>query len=299
MSTITRRIFGLCCASLAATSFSLPASSATPQTIRLADGTTVPALGQGSWHLGQSRHPLAEEEEALRLGLSLGMTLIDTAEIYGNGKAEQLVGSVIAGQRERVFLVSKVHPSHATTEGIRSACTASLTRLGTDHLDLYLLHSRDGVKDLSKVVDTFERFRADDHIRRWGVSNFSVADMDDLLRVPSGEHCATNQVAYSLVDRRVERDLLPWCAQHRMPIMAYSPLGGHGSAALGHPAVLRVAAAHGQAPAAVALAWVMRGGNAIAIPEAGSISHVRENAAAMSLSLTHEELQQLDAAFPA
>jgi diketogulonate reductase-like aldo/keto reductase len=297
MSTVTRRTFGLCCASFAAAS--LPASSGTSPTITLPDGTTVPSLGQGSWHLGQGRHPPPVEEEALRLGLSLGMTLIDTAEVYGDGKAEQLVGRVIAGQRERVFLVSKVHPGHATAAGIRSACAASLTRLGTDHLDLYLLHWRDGVKDLTEVVDAFERLCADGHIRRWGVSNFSVSDMDDLFRVASGERCATNQVAYSLVDRKVERELLPWCAQHRMPIMAYFPLGGQGSQALRHPAVQRVASAHGQAPSTVALAWVLRGGNAIAIPESGSPSHVRENAAAMKLELTSEELQSLNVAFPA
>jgi diketogulonate reductase-like aldo/keto reductase len=297
MSTLTRRSFGLCCAGLAAAS--LPASSTTSPTISLPDGTTVPSLGQGSWHLGQGRHPPAAEEEALRLGLSLGMTLIDTAEVYGDGKAEQLVGRVIAGQRDRVFLVSKVHPAHATAAGIRSACTASLSRLGTDHLDLYLLHWRDGVRDLTEVVNTFEQLCADGHIRRWGVSNFSVTDMDDLFRVASGERCATNQVAYSLVDRRVERALLPWCAQHRMPIMAYSPLGGQGSEVLRHPAVRRVASAHGQAPAAVALAWVLRRGQAIAIPESGSPAHVRENAAAMDLKLTSDELQYLDAAFPA
>ncbi|WP_457107536.1 aldo/keto reductase [Methylobacterium sp. P5_C11] len=297
MNTITRRTFGLCCASLATAS--LPASSAPSPTITLPDGTAVPSLGQGSWHLGQGRHSPAAEEEALRLGLSLGMTLIDTAEVYGDGRAEQLVGRVIAGQRERVFLVSKVHPAHATAAGILSACAASLSRLGTDHLDLYLLHWRDGVKDLTEVVDTFERLCADGHIRRWGVSNFSVTDMDDLFRVASGKRCATNQVAYSLVDRKAERELLPWCAQHRMPIMAYSPLGGQSSEVLRHPAVLRVASAHERAPAAVALAWVLRRGQAIAIPESGSPSHVRENAAAMTLELTSEELQSLDAAFPA
>ncbi|ACL58268.1 aldo/keto reductase [Methylobacterium nodulans] len=300
MNAITRRRFAACSAGLIS-ALSLPriATSAAAQTVSLSDGTVVPALGQGSARLGQGRHPLAEEEQAMSTGLSLGMTLIDTAEIYGDGKAEQLIGRVIKGRREEVFLVSKVWPSHATRAGIQSACSASLARLGTDHLDLYLLHWPDRVKDLAEVVGTFEQLRAGGQIWRWGVSNFGVAELDRLFRIPAGEHCATNQVSYSLADRKVERDVLPWCVQHRMPIMAYSPLGGEGSRVLRNPAVQRIASSQGQSSAAVALAWAMRSGNVIAIPESGSVAHVRENAAALTLRLGLDELRQLDQAFPA
>ena len=202
------------------------ASNGAGRTVKFRDGTIVPALGQGSWHLGQGRHPEAVEEEALRTGLSLGMTLIDTAEIYGNGRSEELIGHVIAGQRDRVFLVSKVLPNHVTGDGIARACEASLARLGTDHLDLYLLHWRNRDTDLSGVVAAFESLRAAGKIRAWGVSNFSVSDMEDLFRVPDGDRCATNQVLYNLGNRGIERDLLPWCEQRGMPVMAYSPLGG-------------------------------------------------------------------------
>ncbi|GJE03921.1 hypothetical protein GMJLKIPL_5878 [Methylobacterium isbiliense] len=232
-------------------------------------------------------------------GLSLGMTLIDTAEVYGGGKAEQLIGRVIKNRRDEVFLVSKVWPSHATRTGIQDACSASLTRLGTDHLDLYLLHWPDRVKDLAEVVETFEQLRAGGQIRRWGVSNFGVAEMERLWRIPGGELCATNQVPYSLADRKVERAVLPWCAQHRMPIMAYSPLGGEGAGVLRNPVVQRIASSQGRSPAAVALAWAVRSGRVIAIPESGSVSHVRENAAALTLTLGSDELRQLDEAFPA
>ena len=196
------------------------------RTVKFHNGTIVPALGQGSARLGQGRHPEAAEEEALRAGISLGMTLIDTAEIYGNGNAERLISHAIAGQRDRVFLVSKVWPSHVTGNGIERACEASLARLGTDHLDLYLLHWPNGVTDFSSVVVAFENLRSAGKIRAWGVSNFKVSDMEDLFRVPHGDRCATNQVLYNLGSRSIEHDLLPWCEQHDMPVMAYSPLGG-------------------------------------------------------------------------
>ena len=300
MDVITRRRFATFSAGLiSALSQPRTAMSAAAQGVSLSDGTVVPALGQGSARLGQGRHPIAEEEQAMSTGLSLGLTLIDTAEIYGDGKAEQLIGRVIKGRRDEVFLISKVWPTHATRAGIQSACSASLARLGTDHLDLYLLHWPDRVKDLAEVVETFEQLRAEGQIRRWGVSNFGVADLDQLFRLPAGEHCATNQVPYSLADRRVERDILPWCARHHMPIMAYSPLGGEGSSVLRNPAVQRIASSQGQSSAAVALAWAIRSGNVIAIPESGSVAHVRENAAAVSLRLGPDELRQLDQAFPA
>ena len=219
MGGISRRYFcGLAVglASIPADFSSNSAAAASARTVRLADGTLVPALGQGSWHLGQMRHPIEAEEEAMRVGISLGLTLIDTAEAYGGGLAEEMIGRVITGQRDHVFIVSKVLPSHADPAGIRRACEGSLGRLGTDHLDLYLLHWRDGIRDLSPVVSTFEELKAAGRIRRWGVSNFRVGDMEDLLRVPAGDRCAINQVEYSLANRHIERDLLPWCLQHKL-----------------------------------------------------------------------------------
>jgi diketogulonate reductase-like aldo/keto reductase len=265
--------------------------------VKFHDGSIVPALGQGSWHLGQGRHPAADEEEALRAGLSLGMTLIDTAEGYSNGRSEELIGRVIAGQRYRVFLVSKV--DHMTTrDAIARACNASLARLGADHLDLYLAHWRDRGADLSVIVTAFESLRTAGKIRAWGVSNFTVSDMKQLFHVPHGDRCATNQVRYNLGDRGIENDLLPWCEQHGMPVMAYSPLGGLGASLLGDPTLARIGAAHGCSAAAVALAWTIRSGNVIAIPESGSVAHVKENALALSLTLTPHELQAIDAAYP-
>ena len=274
------------------------ASDSPGRTVKFHDDTIVTAVGQGSARLGQERHPQAAEEEALRTGLSLGMTLIDTAEIYGSGNAERLISHVIAGQRNRVFLVSKVWPSHVAGNDIERACDASLARLGTDHLDLYLLHWPDGVTDLSGVVNAFENLRAAGTIRAWGVSNFKVSDMENLFHVPNGDRCATNQVPYNLGDRGIELDLLPWCEQHDMPLIAYSPLGGPDFSLLRDPALARIGAAHDCSAAAVALAWTIRSGMVIAIPESGSAAHVKENAVALSLMLTPQELQTLDAARP-
>jgi len=275
-----------------------PASSTAGRTVRFPDGTVAPALGQGSARLGQGRRPPAEEEEALRTGLSLGMTVIDTAELYGGGGAERLISRVIAGQRERVFVVSKVWPTHVAGNGIARACDASLARLATDYLDLYLLHWPNGVTDYAAVVKAFEALRAAGKIRAWGVSNFTVKNMEDLLRVPQGDRCATNQVLYNLADRDVERDLLPWCERHAMPVMAYTPLGGSESGVLRDATLAKIGAAHGCTAAAVALAWAIRSGRVMAIPESGSAAHVRENAVALSLTLTPQELESLDAAYP-
>jgi diketogulonate reductase-like aldo/keto reductase len=303
---LNRREFNGVCAALgwslaSAGAMILRPSSATARAataVRLHDGTTVPALGQGSANLGQERHPQTEEEDALRTGLSLGMTLIDTAEMYGGGRSEKLIGRAIAGQRDRVFLVSKVSPNHVAGDGIARACDASLARLGTDHLDLYLLHwpTRDAA--LSSIVAAFESLRAAGKIRAWGVSNFQVSDMEDLFRVPRGDRCATNQVLYNLGNRGIEHDLLPWCERHGMPLMAYSPLGGAGASLLRDPTLARIGAAHSCSAAAVALAWTIRNANVIAIPESGSAAHVKENAVALSLTLTPQELQSLDAAYP-
>jgi len=293
---LTRRQFGFAAGAVGLLGIDAVAQPVTPS-VQLPDGSRVPALGQGSATLAQGRHPASEEEDALRLGISRGLTLLDTAELYGNGRAEQMLGRVIAGQRDHVFLVSKVWPSHATATGIRQACAASLARLGTDYLDLYLLHWPNGVSDLGVVVHTFDRLRAEGSIRRWGVSNFTVADMEALYRVPGGTACATNQVRYNLMDRRIERALLPWCEQHRVPIMAYSPLG-RGGDLLRHPVLAQVADRHQSSPAAVALAWTIRSGHVIAIPESGSPAHVRQNASALSLRLTDQDVDDLDRAFP-
>jgi diketogulonate reductase-like aldo/keto reductase len=227
------------------------------------------------------------------------MSLIDTAEIYGGGKAERLISHVIAGQRDRVFLVSKVWPTHVAGNGIERACEASLARLGTDNLDLYLLHWPNGITDFSGVVTAFENLRSAGKIRAWGVSNFKVNDMENLFRVPQGNRCATNQVPYNLGDRGIENDLLPWCERHDIPLMAYSPLGGPDTGLLRDPTLARIGATHSCSASAVALAWTIRSGKVIAIPESGSVAHVRENAVAISLTLTPEELQTLDAAHPA
>ncbi len=226
------------------------------------------------------------------------MTLIDTSGNYGDGLSEQFVGRVIAGQRDRIFLVSKVEADEVSGDGIPRACDASLARLGTDHLDLYLLHSPVPTEQFAGVVAAFEQLRAAGKIRAWGVSNFDLAQMEDLFRVPDGHRCATNQVAYSLYNRRIERDVLPWCRQHDIPVMAYSPLGGDRHLVVGDRTLAQIGAAHRCSAAAVALAWVIRGGKVIAIPESGAPAHTRENAVALSLALTRRDLRMLDAAYP-
>src|SRR5581483_1294795 len=202
------------------------AASGAARKVKFPDGTTVPAIGQGSWHIGQGRRRAGDEEEALRTGLSLGMTLIDTSGNYGEGRSEELIKRVIAGQRDRAFVVTKVEAKDAAGDAMARACEASLARLGTDHIDLYLLHEPTPNAEFSEVVAGLGRLRAAGQIRAWGVSNFSVSQMEDLFRVPQGDHCATNQVYYNLGGRGIEQDLLPWCERHGMPVMAYSPLGG-------------------------------------------------------------------------
>jgi diketogulonate reductase-like aldo/keto reductase len=274
------------------------ASKPAARTVKFPNGTSVPSLGQGCWHLGQGRHPLAVEEEALRTGISLGMTLLDTSGNYGNGRSEQFLNPVIAGQRDRIFLVSKVESDQVSGDGIARACAASLARLGSEYLDLYLLHSPVPSAQFSGVVAAFEKLRAAGTIRAWGVSNFNVGQMEDLFRVPHGRRCATNQVPYSLNNRSIERGVLPWCKQHNVPVMAYSPLGGDNHLVVGDRTLAQIGSSHGCSAAAVALAWVMRSGSVIAIPESGSPEHVKENAAALSIALTPQDIQTLDAAFP-
>lgn len=273
-------------------------SQSAGRTVRLPDGTTVPALGQGAWHLGQGRHPQAVEEEAIRAGIALGMTLIDTSGNYGNGRSEQFLSHVLADQRDRIFLVSKVEPNEVAGDGIARACEASLSRLGTDHLDLYLLHHSISSSQFPAVVTAFEQLRSTGKIRAWGVSNFDTGQMEDLFRVPNGQRCATNQVEYSLRDRHIEKDLLSWSTQHNMPLMAFSPLGGDHNLVVGDSTLAKIGAAHGCSAAAVALAWVIRSGRVIAIPESGSPEHVKENAMALSTTLTPQDIQTLEAAYP-
>jgi diketogulonate reductase-like aldo/keto reductase len=275
-----------------------PSSTGAGWTVKFPDGIAVPPVGQGSWHLGQGRHPAAEEQEALRMGLSLGMTLIDTSGNYGEGRSEELIKGVIAGQRDRAFVVSKVEANQVTGDAMARACDASLSRLGTDYLDLYLLHSPVPNTEFAGVVEGFERLRAAKKIRAWGVSNFTAREMKDLFQTPHGDRCATNQVLYNLDDRGIEHDLLPLCEQFSIPVMAYSPLGGLGASLLRDPTLARIATAHGCSAAAVALAWTIRSGHVIAIPESGSVAHVKENAVALSLTLTQRELQALDEAHP-
>ncbi len=312
---LTRRDFGVGCAALG---LSLPTAgavfaaqgservlagtgAATPtitHAVKFPDGSSVAAVGQGAWHLGQGRHPAAVEEEALRTGISLGMTLIDTSGNYGDGRSEQFLGQALAGRRDGVFLVSKVEADEVSGDGIARACQASLARLATDHLDLYLLHAPVPRSQFSDVVAAFEGLRAAGKIRAWGVSNFNRGQMEDLFRVRNGDRCATNQVPYSLNNRRIESDVLPWCKQHHIPVMAYSPLGGDNNLVVGDRRLAKIGAEHGCSGAAVALAWVIRSGNVIAIPESGSPAHTQENAVALSMALTPENLQTLAAAYP-
>ena len=301
---LNRRQFNARCAALG---LALPAvmlaaesrAQAPARTVKFPDGATVPAVGQGSWHLGQGRHPAAVEQEAVRTGVSLGMTLIDTSGNYGNGKSEQFLGGAIAGQRERIYLVTKVEAEEVAGDGIARACDASLKRLGTDYIDLYLLHFPVPTAQFAGVVAAFEKLHAAKKIRAWGVSNFNQQQMEDLFRVPNGTRCATNQVQYSLRNRRIERDVLPWCKEHNIPVMAYSPLGGANKSVTDDKRLAQIGAAHGCSAAAVALAWVVRSGNVIAIPESGTAAHVKENAAALSTVLTPQDLQTLDSAYPA
>lgn len=256
----------------------------------------APRLGQGTWYIGDSASTRASEIAALRRGVELGMTLIDTAEMYGSGRAESLVGEAIATIQDQVQLVSKVLPSNASTDGTMRACEESLKRLKVETIDLYLLHWR-GRYPLRDTVEAFGRLTEQGKIRAWGVSNFDVDDMEELFAVPGGQACAVNQVLYNPENRGIEFDLLPWCQEHGVTVMAYSPLGQAGlllrSSALGE-----VARKHQVSPAQAALAWCLRQ-PVLAIPKAGTVAHAEENAAAAGLELDAEDQAVLDRAFPA
>ncbi len=270
--------------------------SGTARRVRLHDGSTVPALGQGTWNMGSDRASWKRECHSLRLGIELGMSLIDTAEMYGDGASERLVGEAIAGLRDQVYLVSKVLPSHATKDGVRRSCEASLKRLGTERIDLYLLHWRGSVS-LGETIDGFELLRRDGLIGDWGVSNFDLDDMQALVGLARPRGCLANQVLYNLEHRGIEFDLLRYGLDQGVPLMAYSPVG-QGGALLGHPALAAVARRHGKTTAQLALAWTLRHQNVISIPKAGTATHVRENAEAASIVLDDEDLVELDRAFP-
>ena len=263
-------------------------------TLPLPDGTAVPVLGQGTWKMGEDACLADAEVAALRLGIDLGLTLLDTAEMYGEGGSEEVVARAIQGQRDRVFLVTKVYPHNAGRRSLPAACERSLRRLGTDVIDLYLLHWRGSIP-LAETVQGFEALRAQGKIRRWGVSNF---DVDDLAELGGAlPECAANQVLYNPEQRGIEFDLLPWSQRHRLPIMAYSPVG-QGGRLLRHPALVKVAQRHAATPAQVALAWTLRQPGVLAIPKASDAAHVRANAGALDLRLDPADLAELDAAFP-
>lgn len=266
-----------------------------PQII-LANGRKVPAIGQGSWRMGESRAKAAAEIASLRKGIDLGMSLIDTAEMYAEGGAEEIVGAAIAGRRDEVFLVSKLYPQNASAKAVPQACARSLRRLKTERIDLYLLHWR-GAHPLAETIEAFERLREEGLIGAWGVSNFDVADMDELLSQPQGQNCATDQVLYNPEARGIEFDLLPWAAAHKMPLMAYTPLGQNG-AVLRSSGFAEVAKRHGATPAQIALAWGLRHGGIISIPKASSSEHVQENADAALIKLNAKDLALIDQSFP-
>jgi diketogulonate reductase-like aldo/keto reductase len=264
------------------------------QPVTLPNGEAIPALGQGTWQMAEDASRRTQEINALRLGLELGMTLIDTAEMYGEGAAEELVAEAIAGRRDEVFLVSKVYPHHASRAGVVQACERSLKRLRTDRLDLYLLHWRGSVP-LEDTVAGFEELCRSGKIRHWGVSNFDTSDMEELVRVDDGANCATNQVLYNVTRRGPEFDLIPWMAAHRMSLMAYSPIEQGRLPKSG--ALQMIGDKHRASAFQIALAWLLQQPGVIAIPKASRPDHVRDNHRALQIKLSPEELKAIDAQF--
>ncbi|MGO4808412.1 aldo/keto reductase [Cupriavidus sp. 2MCAB6] len=265
------------------------------KTAILPGGETVAALGMGTWNMGENPAARAEELATLRLGLDLGMTLIDTAEMYGEGRSEELVGEAIAGRRDEVFLVSKVYPHNAGRKSAVAACERSLRRLGTDRLDLYLLHWRGGVP-LAETMEAFMALQKAGKVRHFGVSNLSLDDMRALWRVPGGNQVAANQLLYNLARRGIEWDLLPWLRQHGVPLMAYSPI--EQATLLRNAGLVRFSGQHGITPAQAALGWLLAQDNVIAIPKTSHRERLRENHGALALRLSPQQLAALDVAFP-
>jgi diketogulonate reductase-like aldo/keto reductase len=264
-------------------------------TVTLRNGRDVPALGLGTWNMGEARADEAREIASIRKAVELGMTVVDTAEMYADGKSEEVVGKGIKGLRDDVFLVSKVYPWNASAKGTVEACENSLRRLGTDRLDLYLLHWR-GEYPLAETVAAFEQLQADGKIGAWGVSNFDTADMEELFSVPDGQNCAANQVLYNLSRRGPEYDLLPWCQSHGVPVMAYSPIE-QGRLLKNHE-LIRIAKAYQATPAQVALAFLLERDGVMAIPKTANSERVNENRGATDLEITEEDWEALDAVFP-
>ncbi|MCM3788599.1 aldo/keto reductase [Domibacillus indicus] len=269
--------------------------------VTLPDGAAVPALGQGTWRIGDDPAKKEAEVRALRLGVDLGMSLIDTAEMYGEGRSERVVGEAIRGIRDEVFLVSKVYPHNAGLDQITASCEKSLQRLQTDRLDLYLLHWR-GRVPLEETIEGMERLKKEGKIIRWGVSNFDTVDMKELLQKPGGNGCAVNQVLYHLGSRGIEFDLLPWHKKQGIPVMAYSPLAQGGSLRkelMDDPVVQKMAQAHGASPLQIMLAWAIRFPGMIAIPKSAQEEHTAANAKAAQIVLTEQELAELNERFSA
>ncbi len=266
------------------------------QTVTLKSGTVIPALGLGTWHMGERGSAAKDEIAALQLGVDLGLKLIDTAEMYGEGGAEEIVGKALAGRRDEIYLVSKVYPHNASRAGVIAACERSLKRLGTDRLDLYLLHWA-GSHPLSETVAGFEALKAQGKIRGWGVSNFDVDEMATLAHVPGGAACASNQVLYHLGERGIEWQLLGECRKAGVMVMAYSPLG-QGDI-LDKPVLATLAKKHNVTAAAIALAFLLRQPGVVVIPKATNLAHVRANAAALGVKLDASDLTELEQAFPA
>jgi diketogulonate reductase-like aldo/keto reductase len=267
------------------------------KTISISDGERIPVLGQGTWRMGEKQQARKDEVTALRLGIDLGMTLIDTAEMYGDGGAEEVVADGIKGQRDRVFVVTKVYPHNASRTELPKACERSLERLRIDAIDLYLLHWRERNTQLAETVEVFEKLRAAGKIKRWGVSNFDVDDMKELSSVKDGRNCAANQVLYNLKNREIEFDLLPWSQKNKVLIIAYSPVE-HGRGLLENATLEKIAKRHDATTSQVALAWVLRQPGVIAIPKASNDRHVRDNARSVDMRLTKENLAELDQEFP-
>ena len=265
-------------------------------TIALKSGTIIPALGLGTWHMGERNGAAKDEIAALQLGLDLGLKLIDTAEMYGEGGAEEIVGQAIAGRRDEIYLVSKVYPHNASRSGVIAACERSLKRLGTERLDLYLLHWP-GSHPLAETVAGFQALQAQGKIRDWGVSNFDEAEMAKLARVSGGAACASNQVLYHLGERGIEWRLLGDCQKAGVMVMAYSPLG-QGDI-LAAPVLAALAKKHSATPAGIALAFLLRQPGVVMIPKATNLAHVRANAAAVSVRLDASDVSDLERAFPA
>jgi diketogulonate reductase-like aldo/keto reductase len=263
--------------------------------VTLPGGDKMPAYGQGTWHMGENARHAAEEEASLRLGIDLGLTLIDTAEMYGNGVAEQIVARAASGRRDELFIVSKVLPHNASQKGVVEACERSLRRLDTDRIDLYLLHWRGSVP-FAETLAGFARLQRDGKIRHHGVSNFGLGDMREWVGLAGGDTVASNQILYNLTRRGPEWDVIPWCRERGIPIMAYSPI--EQGRMLGHKALAEVAAQHRATPAQVALSWLLRQDGMIVIPKARQEAHLRENMGALELTLTESDLAALDRSFP-